>query len=111
MSEDIPNVQDPQSLQSLDERISEAQDLVRQAQGLKDRHDSTDKVLRELAEIWSDNRAQEYRERFEASREQSELFLRCAIEYEGFLLRLAQAREMRSGGQPESKPRRGRKGG
>ncbi|MBU3727975.1 MAG: hypothetical protein FGM37_01830 [Phycisphaerales bacterium] len=111
MSEDSPSVRDPESLQSLDERISEAQDLVRQAQGLKDRHVSTDKVLRELSEIWSDNRAQEYRERFEASKEQAELFLRCAVEYEGFLLRLAQAREFREDGQTQSKPRRGKKGG
>lgn len=81
-------------LQDLDERLAQAQDLVRQARDLKARHDATDASLRELAEIWSDARAQEFRENFDASRQQAELYLRCATEYEQFLQRMVQARDM-----------------
>lgn len=102
-------VTEAEFLQDLDERLAQAQDLVRQARELKARHDATDASLRELAEIWADARAQEFREKFDSSRQQAELYLRCAIEYEQFLGRMAQARDMAGGaGDDPSSPQKRR---
>ncbi len=107
------DVTEAEFLQDLDERLAQAQDLVQQARDLKARHDVTDTSLRELADIWSDARAEEFREKFDASREQAELYLRCALEYEQFLQRMVQARDMTEASAGDSsapQKRRHRKG-
>lgn len=79
-------------------RVEEARALVQEGRSLRAQFEETRSALDELAVVWNNPRASEYRDKFESARADIESFAKEAQEYLAFLERLCAVQQRGRGG-------------